>query len=88
MDLEFRLSVEGSPNSAGVAIDAIRCCKLALERGQGAALCPFSSYCFKHPPRQYTDDEAYHMTEAFIAATWGEKLTEVAGFTADSASSG
>lgn len=60
MDLEFRLSVDDSPNSAGVAIDAIRCCKLALERGQGAALCPSSPYCFKHPPRQYTDDEAYH----------------------------
>ncbi|MFQ5937209.1 MAG: inositol-3-phosphate synthase [Acidiferrobacterales bacterium] len=76
MNLELRLSVEDSPNSAGVGIDAIRCCKLALERGEGGALYPPSAYFFKHPPRQYTDDEAYHMTEAFIAGTWGEKHSE------------
>lgn len=77
MNLEMRLSVEDSPNSAGVAIDGIRCCKLALERGEGGALYPPSAYFFKHPPRQYTDDEAYHMTEAFIKGTWGEKHAEV-----------
>jgi myo-inositol-1-phosphate synthase len=67
MNLELRLSVEDSPNSAGVAIDAIRCCKLALERGQAGILYAPSAYFMKHPPRQYTDDVAYQMMEAFIA---------------------
>ncbi len=66
MNLELRLSVEDSPNSAGVAIDAIRCCKLGLERGIGGVLYSPSAYFAKHPPRQYTDDEAYLMTEEFI----------------------
>ncbi|MBW1849154.1 MAG: inositol-3-phosphate synthase [Deltaproteobacteria bacterium] len=66
MDLELRLSVEDSPNSGGVVIDAIRCCKLALERGKGGVLCSPSAYFMKHPPRQFTDDEAYRMTEEFI----------------------
>jgi myo-inositol-1-phosphate synthase len=67
MNLELRLSVEDSPNSAGVAIDAIRCCKLALDRGKGGVLYSPSAYFMKHPPRQFTDDEAYRMTEEFIA---------------------
>jgi len=67
MDLELRLSVEDSPNSAGVAIDAIRCCKLALDRGKGGALHSPSAYFSKHPPKQFNDDEAYRMVEAFIA---------------------
>ena len=66
MNLELRLSVEDSPNSAGVVIDAIRCVKLALERGQGGVLHGPSSYFMKHPPEQRTDDEAYHLTESFI----------------------
>ncbi len=66
MDLELRLSVEDSPNSAGVAIDAIRCAKLALDRGQGGILYAPAAYFCKHPPRQYTDDEAFHMMEYFI----------------------
>ena len=66
MHLEMRLSVEDSPNSAGVAIDAIRCIKLALDRGQGGILYPPSAYFCKHPPRQFTDDEAFHMMERFI----------------------
>jgi len=66
MNLELRLSVEDSPNSGGVVIDAIRCCKLALERGKGGVLCSPSAYFMKHPPQQYTDDEAYRMTEEFI----------------------
>ena len=66
MDLELRLSVEDSPNSAGVAIDMIRCCKLALLNGVGGALEAPSAYFCKHPPRQYTDDEAYELLEAFI----------------------
>jgi len=66
MNLELRLSVEDSPNSAGVVIDAIRCCKLALERGQGGVLYSPSAYFMKHPPRQFADDDAYRMTEEFI----------------------
>ena len=66
MDLELRLSVEDSPNSAGVAIDSLRCAKLALDRGEGGVLEAPSAYFCKHPPRQFTDDEAYHMLENFI----------------------
>lgn len=66
MDLELRLSVEDSPNSAGVAIDMIRCCKLALLSGEGGVLEAPSAYFCKHPPKQHTDDEAYEMVEAFI----------------------
>ena len=66
MNLELRLSVEDSPNSAGVAIDTIRCVKLALDRGQGGVLIAPSSYFCKHPPQQFSDDEAYNLTEAFI----------------------
>ncbi len=67
MNLELRLSVEDSPNSAGVAIDSIRCCKLALDRGIGGVLYSPSAYFMKHPPRQMTDDQAYQRTEDFIA---------------------
>jgi myo-inositol-1-phosphate synthase len=66
MNLEMRLSVEDSPNSAGVAIDAIRCAKLALDRGQGGVLEAPSAYFCKHPARQFTDDEAFTMVEDFI----------------------
>jgi myo-inositol-1-phosphate synthase len=66
MNLELRLSVEDSPNSAGVAIDMIRCAKLALDRGQGGPIeAPAAFFC-KHPPVQMTDDEADLATEAFI----------------------
>ena len=69
MNLELRLSVEDSPNSAGVAIDMVRCAKLALERGQAGVLDGPAAYFCKHPPRQYTDDQAHQMTEAFIAGS-------------------
>ena len=67
MNLELRLSVEDSPNSAGVAIDAIRCAKIALDRHQGGILYSPSAYFMKHPPTQFTDDQAYTMVEDFIA---------------------
>jgi myo-inositol-1-phosphate synthase len=67
MNLELRLSVEDSPNSAGVAIDSIRCCKVALDRGIGGVLISPSSYFMKHPPVQVTDAEAWQYTEDFIA---------------------
>ena len=66
MNLELRLSVEDSPNSAGVSIDMIRCAKLALSRGQGGILEAPSAYFCKHPLRQFTDDEAFQMMEDFI----------------------
>jgi myo-inositol-1-phosphate synthase len=69
MELDVKLSVEDSPNSAGVAIDAIRCCKLALDRGYGGVLHSASAYFSKHPPQQMTDDEAHRSVEEFIAGT-------------------
>jgi myo-inositol-1-phosphate synthase len=66
MNLELRLSVEDSPNSAGVVIDAIRCCKLAIDRGKGGAILSPSAYFMKHPPEQYSDEEARRMVEEFI----------------------
>lgn len=66
MDLELRLSVQDSPNSGGVTIDAIRCCRLALDRGVGGPLKSISSYTMKHPPVQYTDAKARDLVERFI----------------------
>jgi myo-inositol-1-phosphate synthase len=68
MNLELRLSVEDSPNSAGVVIDAIRCCKLALDRKVGGVLTSPSSYFMKKPPIQIIDEEARKMVEMFIEA--------------------
>ncbi len=67
LNLELKLEVWDSPNSAGVVIDAVRCCKLALDRGLSGPLLEPSSYFMKSPPVQYTDDEAHHKVEAFIA---------------------
>jgi myo-inositol-1-phosphate synthase len=64
--LDCRLSVEDSPNSAGVVIDAIRCCKLALDNRLSGALYAPSAYFMKTPPKQYTDTEAKRLTEQFI----------------------
>ena len=68
LGLELKLEVWDSPNSAGVVIDAIRCCKLALDRGLKGALIAPASYFMKSPPVQYTDDEARHMVEEFISS--------------------
>ena len=67
MNIELRLSVEDSPNSAGIVIDAIRCCKLALDRKKGGILFSPSAYFMKHPPKQFADDKAWQMTEEFIS---------------------
>jgi myo-inositol-1-phosphate synthase len=67
MNLELRLSVEDSPNSAGSAIDCIRLCKLAVERNISGVLKAPSAYYCKHPPVQYTDDEAYLLLKDFIS---------------------
>lgn len=66
LNLELRLSVEDSPNSAGIMVDAIRCCKLALDRGVGGALISASAYFMKHPLEQYSDPRAREMLEEFI----------------------
>jgi myo-inositol-1-phosphate synthase len=63
---ELKLEVWDSPNSAGVVIDAVRCAKLALDRGIGGVLVGPSSYFMKTPPQQFTDHEARERTEAFI----------------------
>lgn len=67
MDLEVRLSVEDSPNSAGVAVDAIRCLKLGRERKLKGPLFSVSAYLMKHPPKQYSDTQAKKMIQKFIA---------------------
>jgi myo-inositol-1-phosphate synthase len=66
INLEMKLEVWDSPNSAGVVIDAIRCCKLALDRGISGALVGPSAYFMKSPPLQYPDEAAREMVEAFI----------------------
>ena len=68
MNLELRLSVEDSPNSAGVAIDMVRCAMVARDRGIGGPIEAASAFFCKHPPRQMTDDVAAAAVEAFIAA--------------------
>ncbi len=67
LNLELKLEVWDSPNSAGVIIDAVRCAKLALDRGLGGPIIAPSSYFMKTPPQQFTDDVARKMTEDFIA---------------------
>lgn len=66
IELELRLSVEDSPNSAGCVIDAIRCCRIALDRGVGGPLESASAYLMKHPPRQLPDDRARDAMARFV----------------------
>ena len=67
LHLEVRLSVEDSPNSGGVTIDAIRYCKIARERGERGILIPISAYTMKHPPVQLDEKEARRMIEEYLA---------------------
>ncbi|MBN1400032.1 MAG: inositol-3-phosphate synthase [Anaerolineae bacterium] len=67
LKLELKLEVWDSPNSAGVVIDAVRCCKIALDRQESGAVKGPSSYFMKSPPEQYDDDTARRLTEEFIA---------------------
>ena len=69
LNLEYKLEVWDSPNSGGVIIDAVRCAKLALDRGIGGPLLGPSSYFMKSPPVQYSDSEARDAVENFIAGT-------------------
>ncbi|QVQ50515.1 inositol-3-phosphate synthase [Spiractinospora alimapuensis] len=67
LNMEYKLEVWDSPNSAGIIIDAIRAAKIAKDRGIGGPLESASSYFMKSPPRQYSDSEAYQLVEDFIA---------------------
>jgi myo-inositol-1-phosphate synthase len=67
LNIEAKLEVWDSPNSAGIVIDAVRCCKLALNNGIGGPLVGPSAYLMKSPPEQYPDPVARDMTEQFIA---------------------
>ena len=75
LNLELKLEVWDSPNSAGVVIDAVRCCKLALDNGLSGALEGPAAYFMKSPPVQYTDAAARQMTESFIDAYGGRTTT-------------
>ena len=66
LNLELKLEVWDSPNSAGVVIDAVRCAKIALDRGMKGALVAPSSYFMKSPPKQFPDNKAREMVEEFI----------------------
>jgi myo-inositol-1-phosphate synthase len=71
LNLEAKLEVWDSPNSAGVVIDAVRCAKLALDRGIAGPVIAPSSYFMKTPPKQFKDEIAREMTEAFISGEEG-----------------
>jgi myo-inositol-1-phosphate synthase len=86
LNLELKLEVWDSPNSAGIVIDAVRCCKLALNHGIAGQLDGPSSYLMKSPKSQRPDDQAREATDAFIAEyagkapvlSTGERETETA----------
>jgi myo-inositol-1-phosphate synthase len=67
LNIELKMEVWDSPNSAGVVIDAVRCAKLALDRGMSGPILEPSSVFMKSPPEQYTDEAAHQKLEAFIA---------------------
>ena len=69
LNVELKLEVWDSPNSAGIVIDAVRCAKIALDRGIGGALTGPSSYFMKSPPQQFTDHEARDLVDAFVKGT-------------------
>jgi myo-inositol-1-phosphate synthase len=68
LNIELKLEVWDSPNSAGVVIDAVRCAKIAMDRGMSGPILAPSAYFMKTPPKQFKDDAARQMTEDFIAA--------------------
>lgn len=76
LQVEAKLEVVDSPNSAGVIIDAVRCAKLALDNGLSGAIEAPSSYFFKSPPIQYYDDECHRMTEDYIVKYGQKKAPE------------
>ena len=87
LELELRMSVQDSPNSAGVVIDAIRCAKLGLERGIGGPLEAASAYYMKSPPKQMRDSSACELTDAFIRGT-GPEGVDSSGWVKESLAGG
>jgi myo-inositol-1-phosphate synthase len=82
LNIELKMEVWDSPKSAGVVIDAIRCCKLAIDRGLSGTIVAPSSYFMKSPPIQYSDDEAHRRVESYIAGKEQQTpicLPEIAG---------
>ncbi|HEX7365424.1 MAG TPA: inositol-3-phosphate synthase [Dehalococcoidia bacterium] len=82
LNIEMKMEVWDSPNSAGVVIDAVRCCKLAMDRGLKGTIVAPSSYFMKSPPIQYSDDEAHRRVESYIAGKEQQTpicLPEIAG---------
>jgi myo-inositol-1-phosphate synthase len=79
LNVELKLEVWDSPNSAGIVIDAVRCCKLALNHGLGGQLDGPSSYLMKSPHNQRPDDQAHRDTEKFIARYAGRPGTTAKG---------
>jgi myo-inositol-1-phosphate synthase len=79
LNVELKLEVWDSPNSAGIVIDAVRCCKLALNHGVGGQLDGPSSYLMKSPHDQRPDDQAHRDTEQFIARYAGRPGTAAKG---------
>jgi myo-inositol-1-phosphate synthase len=88
LNVELKLEVWDSPNSAGIVIDAVRCCKLALNHGLGGQLDGPSSYLMKSPHNQRPDDQAHRDTEKFIAKYAGRPTTTAKGRVARKAASG
>ncbi len=82
-NIELKLEVEDSPNSAGVAIDAIRCAKIALDQGMSGAIESASAYFMKSPPVQHRDDDARKMVEEFAALNNGVAAASSNGKHAD-----
>jgi myo-inositol-1-phosphate synthase len=76
LNMELKLEVWDSPNSAGIVIDAVRCCKLALNHGVAGQLDGPSSYLMKSPMHQRPDSEARELTEKFIAKYTGKPGTQ------------
>jgi myo-inositol-1-phosphate synthase len=77
INVELKLEVHDSPNSAGIVIDAVRCCKLALDHGLSGTLEGPSAYFMKSPPLQHSDNDAHRLTEAFISDFGRSDRTEV-----------
>jgi myo-inositol-1-phosphate synthase len=80
LTLELKLEVWDSPNSAGIVIDAVRCCRLALDRGVSGPLIGPSAYFMKSPPVQFSDDAAREMVEEFILGNGASKRADWSAF--------
>jgi myo-inositol-1-phosphate synthase len=80
LTIEMKLEVWDSPNSAGIVIDALRCAKLALDRGQAGPLIGPSAYFMKSPPVQFSDEAAHEMVEEFILGNGASKAADWTAF--------